>query len=119
MGKKKGNGAARKNKNGKGRNGKKNGQGGKKKRKGAARKNKNGKNGNGKKRKAKKDQKKSKKKNGGKKGGKGEGKKSGKSTDAGVGGVDAALYNQLWCMDLSFEQTLQKCVENKLQSKRF
>jgi len=116
---KKGKGKKKSAKKGKGK--KKSGKKGKGKsaKKGKGKK-KSGKKGKGKKKSAKKGKgkKKSGKKGKGKKksGKKGKGKKkSGKKEKktAKSGGVSKTLYEQLWCVDLSFEQTLQKCVEDK------
>merc|ERR1711942_193083 len=54
---------------------------------------------------------KSKGKKGGKKNGNGE-QKEGRNNN----GMDASTYNKLWCFDLSLEQILEKCVENKIKN---
>jgi len=138
-GKKGGKGAAKKGRKGKkggkgrgkkGRKGKKGGKGrGKKGRKGlkggkgGKRSGKKGGKGKGGKRSGKKGGKGKGGKRSGKKGGKGKGgKRSGKKGGKGKknGGkksaaVDETLYMKLWCIDLSLEQSLQTCVENKIK----
>merc|ERR1711862_689976 len=54
---------------------------------------------------------KSKGKKGGKKNGNGE-QKEGRNNK----GMDASTYNKLWCFNLSLEQILEKCVENKIKN---
>merc|ERR1739844_208855 len=34
----------------------------------------------------------------------------------GSGSLDESTYNKLWCFDLSLEQILEKCVENKIKN---
>merc|ERR1711942_559169 len=56
---------------------------------------------------------------GGKKGGKNSGKNSGNEEKKGARnnkGMDVSTYNKLWCFDLSLEQILEKCVENKIKN---
>jgi len=79
--------------------------------------------GNGKNRKAKKGKKgKGKDRNKKSKGkgnkGKGKGKSKGKGKGNGRSSSQMAesIYNQLWCFDLSLEQVLEQCVENKIQN---
>jgi len=50
--------------------------------------------------------------NGGKKGG----KKNGGTGARNNNGMEESTYNKLWCFDLSLEQILQKCVENKIKN---
>merc|ERR1711942_580556 len=56
---------------------------------------------------------------GGKKGGRNSGKNSGNEEKKGARnnkGMDVSTYNKLWCFDLSLEQILEKCVENKIKN---
>jgi len=101
----------------KGRSGKKGGKGKKKGGKGR-KKNRKGKKGKGGKGKGKG---KGGKRSGGNKSGKGKGKGSGKGKGKGVSkgtrnAVDETLYMKLWCVDLSLEQSLQTCLENKIKN---
>jgi len=118
--KKKSGGRRNKNKNGNG-NGK--GNGGRKGSGTKSTKKKNGKNKNnkGSARKGKnKDEEGNKGKGKGGNGGKGKnGGKGGNGENAGQGrnkGLDESTYNKLWCFDLSVEQVLEKCVENKIKN---
>jgi len=104
-GKKNGDGGRKKNRNNKPKKkGKKNGQGnsGRKKenkgKKGGSRNNKPKKEGKGKK--------------GGKNGGENTENKKNRNNQ----GMDESTYNKLWCFDLSLEQILEKCVENKIKN---
>jgi len=59
-------------------------------------------------------------KKGGKKGGKNGGKKDGENSEKKANrnnnGMPVSTYNKLWCFDLSLEQILEKCVENKIKN---
>jgi len=50
--------------------------------------------------------------------GKDKGKKKGKGKENGRSSSQMAesIYNQLWCFDLSLEQVLEQCVENKIKN---
>merc|ERR1712215_471249 len=50
--------------------------------------------------------------------GKGKGKPKGKGKENGRSSSQMAesIYNQLWCFDLSLEQVLEQCVENKIKN---
>jgi len=119
--KKKNNGRRNKKKKGSQTRGKKTRNGGKKK-KNKSRRNKKNKgsqtrNGNGKKnnnadKKNLKEDKKNNNDGGGKKGGKNNGNSGNRSNN----GMGESTYNKLWCFDLSLEQILQKCVENKIKN---
>jgi len=53
------------------------------------------------------------------KGGKNAGKtsrNSGKGKNARSNVMADSTYNKLWCFDLSLEQVLEKCVENKIKN---
>jgi len=74
------------------------------------------KNGNGKKNNNtdKKNPKKDNNGGGGKKGGKNNGNSG--ANNRNNNGMGESTYNKLWCFDLSLEQILQKCVENKIKN---
>merc|ERR1712142_1222687 len=74
------------------------------------------KNGNGKKNNNtdKKNPKKDNNGGGGKKGGKSNGNSG--ANNRNNNGMGESTYNKLWCFDLSLEQILQKCVENKIKN---
>jgi len=65
--------------------------------------------------KPKKESKKSGKK-GGKNGGKNDGETAEKKKNRNNNGMAVSTYNKLWCFDLSLEQILEKCVENKIKN---
>jgi len=112
------NGRGRKNgKGGKDNKRNKNGKGKKTRRNGKGRK--NGKKGNNNQR--NKNKKKNARRNNGdddKKKGKKGGKKNGdnKKKNRNNKAMDDSTYNKLWCFDLSLEQILEKCVENKIKN---
>jgi len=105
---KKGKGKKRKNKN---RNAKKGKGKGKNKNRSAKKGKGKGKKGKNKNRSAKKrkEGKNDKKEKGGK------GNKNGNARN-GNGSLDESTYNKLWCFDLSLEQVLEQCVENKIKN---
>jgi len=76
-------------------------------------KNRSAKNGKGKKKNKNKNR--SAKKGKGKGNGTGKGNKNDIETN-GSGSLDESTYNKLWCFDLSLEQILEKCVENKIKN---
>jgi len=119
-GKKNGNGKARSGKKAAKKNGKKSGEGKRKSGKKAAKKN-GKKSGEGKRKSGKgketettekKEKKSDKKEN---KSGKGA-KKSSSGKESGPKVLDEQTYNKLWCFDLSMEQVLEKCVEEKIKN---
>jgi len=100
-GKKSGNGKARSGKKAAKKNGKKSGQGKRKSGKGKETETTE-----------KKEKKSDKKEN---KSGKGA-KKSSSGKESGPKVLDEQTYNKLWCFDLSMEQVLEKCVEEKIKN---
>jgi len=67
--------------------------------------------------KGKRNGKKSSSKKGGKKSGQSNQRKKGSDKKEGRNNVMAdSTYNKLWCFDLSLEQVLEKCVENKIKN---
>jgi len=124
----KGNGKGEKtNKNKNKGKGKKNKTRNAKKGKGKNKKNRNAKKGKGKNKKnrnAKKGKGKNKKNRSAKKGNEGKNNKKGKGGKGnkngkernGNGSLDESTYNKLWCFDLSLEQVLEQCVENKIKN---
>merc|ERR1712142_1020799 len=107
-----------------GRNNKKPNKGGRNKKKRprkGSKKNKKPNDGSRKNKKSKKNsQRGDKKKKSGNKGGKNGEKKDGenaeKKTNRNNNGMAVSTYNKLWCFDLSLEQILEKCVENKIKN---
>jgi len=119
--KKKNNGRRNKKKKGSQTRGKKTRNGGKKKKnnsrrnkkkKGSQNRNGNGKKNNNADQKNPKEDKKNNNGGGGKKGG----KNTGNSGNRNNNGMGESTYNKLWCFDLSLEQILEKCVENKIKN---
>merc|ERR1719147_394835 len=110
----------------KGKGNKKKGKKGGKRKNRKAKKGKKGKgkkDGNRKSRKAKKgkkgkgkDRNKKSKGKGNKRKGKGKSKGKGKENGRSSSQMAESIYNQLWCFDLSLEQVLEQCVENKIQN---
>merc|ERR1711872_829419 len=98
-----------------GRKKKQNGRNAKKKQTGRNAKKKTDRNGNGKKNnnENKKDPKKDGNNGGGEKKG---GKKNGGTGARNNNVMEESTHNKLWCFDLSLEQILQKCVENKIKN---
>jgi len=123
-GKKKGSNRQKKKRNNKSKKGKKNGNGERKKKRNNKpnRKGKKNRPGNSSRKKENKGKKggsrnnKPKKEGKGKKGGKNGGENTENKKNRNNQGMDESTYNKLWCFDLSLEQILEKCVENKIKN---